>query len=464
MIRNSSRPRVLSAILLCLLLSFLLSFGGCAPLPKLETVPHPEESPTVIGPRGALPPGKQEAVLKNLGGGSEADLLSRHIALVESIGGSPLITGNKVTLLVDAPAAYQAMKKAIHGARDHVNLEFYLFADDEVGRRFADLLLEKQASGVQVNLLYDSAGSRETPPSFFQRLRDGGIQAVEFNPLDPAKARRKWLITERDHRKLLVVDGKTGFVGGINIAKVYSETSSGRFFGGRTNLPWRDTHVQMEGPAVAELQKLFLHAWARQNGPKPNPGNFFPPLHKAGDDLVQVIGSRPDEKYPVIYLAYLSAISGARKSVHLTNPYFVPDKQMVKAIREAARRGIDVKIVLPGSSDIGVIFYAGRSFYNELLKAGVKLYERKGVLLHAKTAVIDGVWSTVGSTNLELWSFTKNYEINTVVLHADFARQMEEVFLKDIADSQEVRLQDWEKRPLKEKAKEWIVRRFRRWL
>lgn len=438
--------------------------AGCASLPKLEEIPTPHESPTVIGPRGVLPPEKQEALLAQLDHKVETALLRKHVALVESIGGSPLVTGNKVTLLIDAPATYQAMIKAIRQARDHINLEVYLFADDEIGRTFADLLREKQGAGVQVNLLYDSLGSRRVPPSFFEELRRSGIQALEFNPIDPAKARRTWLLTRRDHRKILVVDGKAAFTGGINIAEIYSESSSGRLLGPKTKMPWRDTHVQIEGPAAAEFQKLFLDAWAEQHGPNLPARNYFPPLKKRGDDLVQVIANRPGEKKPAIYLMYLSAISRAEKSVHLTNPYFVPDKQMVKALKEAAGRGVDVKIILPGSSDSGVIFFAGRSFYTELLRAGVRLYERKGAMLHAKTAVVDGVWSTIGSTNLELWSFTRNYEVNTIILQEDFAAQMEELFARDAADSKEVHLEEWEKRPLKERIKEWFVRRVRRWL
>ncbi|HSR12152.1 MAG TPA: phospholipase D-like domain-containing protein, partial [Thermodesulfobacteriota bacterium] len=268
---------------------------------------------------------------------------------------------------------------------------------------------------------------------------------------------------ERDHRKILIVDGKVAFMGGINIAKVYSE-GSGKLFGGNTNLPWRDTHVRIEGPAVAEIQKLFLEAWAEQHGPKLESGQLFPRLDGKGDDLVQVVGNRPGEDTPKIYFMYFANIAWAERTVYLTNPYFVPDDRILDALKGAARRGVDVRILLPGSSDIGVIFYAGRSFYTELLKAGVRLYERKGVLLHAKTAVIDGVWSTVGSTNLEMWSFTRNFEANTIILNPGFAFEMEQLFFYDLADSKEVRLEEWERRPARERVKEWFIRRFRHWL
>ncbi len=458
-LRRSSLPRLL------FLLFAALAFEACASLPRVNEIPKPQTAPVVVGPKGELPPQKGAALLKKMEpDGAEGDFLKRHISLVESVGGSPLVTGNKVTLLVDGPATYQAMEKAIRGARDHINLDTYLFADDDIGKSFADLFLQKQAEGVQVNIIYDSVGCKQVSPSFYQRLRDAGVLALEFNPLNPVKARRTWLITERDHRKILVVDGKTAFTGGVNISDVYSEGSSGKLFAAKEKLPWRDTHVQIDGPAAAEFQRLFIENWVSQNGPDLPQRNYFPAQEKKGDDLVEVIGSKAGDRHPAIYVMYVSAILGAEKSIYLTNPYFAPDKQMVKALTDAARRGVDVRIVLPGSSDIGVIFFAGRSYYTHLLKAGVKLYERRGALLHAKTGVIDGVWSTIGSTNLEQWSFTRNHEVNTVLIGQDFASEMEALFTRDLEVSDEVSLDQWKKRSYREYLKEWAVRMFRRWL
>ncbi len=442
----------------------LLLFSACASLPKASEIPA-EKPPSVVGPGGELSPGKSEAVIKKVEKQAEnRTLIQQHLVLMESVSGAPLVTGNKITLLEDAPAAYASMKEAILKAHDHINLEVYLFADDDVGQAFADLLLQKQAEGVQVNIIYDSVGCKAVPVSFFERMREGGILALEFNPINPLKARTGYWVTNRDHRKILVVDGKIGFTGGINVAALRSEGSSGKLFGARVKMPWRDTHVRIEGPAAAELQKLFLDSWTRQKGPDLPPRNYFPPQEKKGDDVVQVLGNIPGEKDPAIYLMYVSAISHAQKSVHLTNPYFAPDEQMTKALKDAARRGVDVKIVLPGSSDIGIIFFAGRSFYTELLESGVKLYERKNVLLHAKTAVVDGAWTTIGSTNLELWSFARNYEVNSVILGEDIASELEAVFEKDLAGSKRVDLKEWEERPVRERMKEWGVRLFRHWL
>lgn len=462
--------------LLFLCLFSLFTLGACASLPKVEEVQAPSQTktpPTIVGPQGELSPKKSQALMKRLERkAGVTDILQQDITLMESIGGGPLVIGNKATLLIDGPATYAAMMKAIQEAKDHINFEAYIFSEDETGRAFADLLLQKQSEGVQVNLIYDSVGCKDVPPPFFQHLRDGGVRTLEFNPLNPLEARGKWLLIERDHRKMLIVDGRVAFTGGVNISEVYSkgsltrylEGSSRGYLGGNARAPWRDTHVQIEGPAVAEFQKLFLDTWAREKGPELPPRNYFPALKKEGNDLVRVVGSRPSKNNPTTYLMYLSAIAHAENFIHLTSSYFVPNNAMIKALREAAQRGVDVKIILPGTTDLGFIFFAGRSFYTPLLKAGVKLYERRGAVLHAKTAVIDGVWSTIGSTNLDLWSFMRNDEVNTVILGQDFAAEMEAMFTKDVENSNPVLLEEWKERPLSERLKEWFTRLFRYWL
>ena len=230
------------------------------------------------------------------------------------------------------------------------------------------------------------------------------------------------------------------------------------------NLAWRDTDVQIEGPAVAEFQKLFLDTWKRNNGPKLPEKNYFPALQKAGNELVRVIGSTPGEKNRATYMTYVSAFTFASDSIHMTNSYFIPDGQTLKALTDAARRGVDVKIILPAKSDSGLAFYAARSHYSQLLKSGVKLYERRRSMLHAKTAVIDGVWSSVGSTNMDRWSFLRNDEINAVILGRDFAVQMEELFRKDLDNSDEIDLQKWKRRSLGERMKELFSRSMGYWL
>ncbi|RPJ02040.1 MAG: cardiolipin synthase B, partial [Deltaproteobacteria bacterium] len=269
--------------LLSLCLFSLLTFNSCASFPRIEDYGplSADGDPKIIGPKGQLSPKISKAIMDRLKGQVEpTDILQRHTLLMEVVSGSPLVTGNKVTLLIDGPATYDAMFKVIRSAKDHINFETFIFEDDEVGRRFAEVLLEKQAEGVQVNLIYDSVGCLNTPAAFFQRLRDGGVQAREFNPINPLKMRGKgWMLNQRDHRKILVVDGKVAFTGGVNISKVYSSSSSGSLSrdqkGDLIQHSWRDTHVQIEGPAVAEFQKLFLETWAREKGPESD-RNYFP--------------------------------------------------------------------------------------------------------------------------------------------------------------------------------------------
>jgi cardiolipin synthase len=327
-----------------------------------------------------------------------------------------------------------------------------------------------------VNIIYDGRGGFRTPAAFFQRLRDAGIQVLAFNPVNPLKARKSWGLAHPDHRKILIVDGKVVFTGGINISAVYSSSLSGRsrLSGGsrlsgvkpgkKAPIPWRDTDVQIEGPVVAEFQKLFLETWQLQKGPKLSGRNYFPEQKAAGNALVRAVGSSPGESNRLTFVLYVVAIMFSERSLHVTNAYFVPDAETVKALRDAAGRGVDVKLVLPGNTDTSLTLSAGRYHYSELLHSGVKLYERRDVLLHAKTAVIDNVWSTVGSTNMDFWSFSSNDEVNAVILNKEFALEMEKMFAGDIAASHEIRLEEWEKRPWFNRIKEWIAHRFERWL
>ena len=465
--------KMINLFLLFLLLPSILSLSGCAPLPnvsqKIQDGPFTQQSPQILSAKGLLSPKQSKALMERLQRSVDpTDMLQRYNAVIESVSESPLTKGNKVTLLVDGPATYAAMFKAIRNAKDHINLETFIMEDiianDETGLKLADLLLQKQAEGVQVNLLYDSVGSYSTPASFFQRLRDGGIQVAEFNPINPLKARGKWRLAKSDHRKILIVDGKVAFTGGVNISQVYSSGLSGRGEHDKTRIPWRDTDVQIEGPAVAEFQKLFLDTWQRQKGARISERNYFPDLKEEGNTLVGVVGSSPGETNRITFILYVSAITFSEHSLHMTNAYFVPDHQTVDALTEAAKRGVDVKIILPGTSDSSLTQYAGEYYYSELLKSGVKLYRRQKVLLHAKTLVIDGIWSTVGSTNMDFWSFSTNDEVNAVILSRKFAMEMEKMFAKDLAESDEIRWKDWENRPLLSKVRERLYHLLSHWL
>jgi cardiolipin synthase len=456
-------------ILFLLSVSILGISSGCATLPnvseKIDAAPTAQEPRQIASAKGMLSPKQSKVIMDRLKRSVDpTDHLERYTVVVESVTESPLTKGNKVTLLADGQAAYAAMFKAMQSARDHINLETFIIDADDVGRKFSDLLLKKQAEGVQVNLIYDSVGSFTNPSSFFQRLRDGGVQVVEFNPVNPFKAHGNWLLAHLDHRKILIVDGKIAITGGINISSVYSSKLSGRDEDEGTPLPWRDTDVQIEGPAVAEFQKLFLDTWSKQNGPKLSERDYYPKMKEDGNALVRVIGSTPGSDNRITFIVYVAAITFAEHSIHLTNAYFIPDDQILKAFTDAARRGVDVKIILPGTTDSTLALYAARYNYSELLESGVKIYERRNALLHAKTAVIDGVWSTVGSTNLDYWSLLNDDEVNAVVLSREFAAEMEKTFAKDLLESHQIKWEEWKERPLFSKMREWFAHLFVHWL
>ena len=396
----------------------------------------------------------------------DTQIFDRHLAREEAIVGSPLTTGNKVRLLLDGPATYQAMYTAILAAKDHINLETYILDDDEVGQRFAQALIDKQQHGVQVNLIHDSVGTIGTPAAFFKRLTDSGIQVLEFNPINPLTARKGWELNQRDHRKLLVVDGSIAFLGGINISSVYSGGSFGKITHSHSDgtPAWRDTDLQLQGPVVAELQKLFLATWKDQKGAPLAARNYFPKPQTVGRQVVRAIGSAPDEPVSLIYATLLSAIRSAETRIYLTNAYFAPDPQLLSALELAAKRGVDVQLILPSKSDSWLVFHAGRSYYTQLLDAGVKIHERRGVILHSKTALIDGVWTTVGSTNLDWRSFLHNYELNAVVLGTEFGDQVQTMFDADLAASNPITPEQWHRRELDLRVKEVFARIWAYWL
>jgi len=256
------------------------------------------------------------------------------------------------------------------------------------------------------------------------------------------------------------------FLGGINISSVYSGGSSRRRAqpGPEENLPWRDTDLQIEGPVVAEFQKLFLDVWQAQHGEPLALRDSYPELKPQGNEVVRAIGSSLDDPFSLIYVTLLSAISSAETEVWLTNAYFVPDPQLLAALKAAAARGVDVRLVLPGSTDSALVFHAGRSYYEQLLQDGEIVFERRDALMHSKTAVIDGVWSTVGSTNLDWRSFLHNQEVNAVVLGTEFGDRMRAAFESDVAQSEQITLEQWRRRSGVLHLKEALGRLWQYWL
>jgi cardiolipin synthase len=442
---------------------------ACASLPTVDpdkAKAQATSTPAVQSVNGALPAARANALLAKRWNKSTLDL-KQQAALEETATGVPLVAGNQVKLLFDGPVTMTEMMKAIGAARNNINFETYIFDQDALGDKFADLLIEKQKAGVVVNIIYDSVGTIAVPQAFFDRMRAAGIHLIAYNPVNPAKVRGNgWKVNNRDHRKMLIVDGKVGFTGGINISDTYAKSSPFRSKSRpRTekDVGWRDTHVRVEGPAVQAMQWLFIQHWTGQDADDLREAEYFPTPVIAGDKLMRVLGSEPGGRYE-IYKAMLLAFQEAKKSIYITCAYFVPDEQTVDALVAAAKRGVDVRVVLPSVSDSGLVFNAGRAFYDRLLASGVKIHELKLAVLHAKTVVIDGVWSTVGSANIDQRSFMHNAEVNVIVLGEPFGREMENAFREDLRNSNEVTLRAWRDRPMITRMKEWISQVWDYWL
>jgi cardiolipin synthase A/B len=349
------------------------------------------------------------------------------------------------------------MFAAMAAARDHINLETYILEDGEIGERLATLLGKKIDEGVKVNVIYDAVGSITTPPEYFERLSALGVAVCKFNPASYLAK-----LNNRDHRKILVVDGRVAFTGGINISAAYATSSwHARVTPGReTKEGWRDTQVRVEGPVVEGFQRLFLDSWALQDCGPAGKAAYFPRLAPSGTTAMRVVSADPLEGESEMYAQLLAAIGRARSRVWLTFGYFVPDAAMKRALIDAARRRVDVRLVVPGYSDFWAPVYAGRSHYADLLSAGVHIHEWREALMHAKTAVIDSAWSSIGSTNLDWRSFAHNYEADLVVQDAAFAQEMEKRYRRDMAAAVEIDPAAWKMRGLGQKVKEWFARRW----
>ena len=330
------------------------------------------------------------------------------------------------------------MLQTIEKATETIHLEMYIFRSDQTGWCFADALAKKATEGVVVKLIYDSLGSLTSSEEMFLTMEKAGVEIFEYHPIAPWNP--GWRLRKRDHRKILVVDGRCGFVGGINIGDEYTASDDGEE-------GWRDTHIKLEGPAVRELQQIFLSTWVKNKKAKSTPHpSYYPDLPPVGDLPVSLVSSQGMKGKNQIKQAYLDAIRRAEERICITNSYFVPPPSVLREIKLAARRGVQVFILVPQKSDVPLIDYACRALYTKLLRWGVRIFEWERSILHAKTAVIDGHWSTVGSYNMDQLSFAYNLEVNVVVKGKGFGKEMEAMFWEDLKQSREVLAQEWTRR------------------
>jgi cardiolipin synthase A/B len=397
----------------------------------------------------------------------DGDALQQQYDLQRTLSASPIVFGNRVTLLPSGADAFRAIFKAIGEAKKSINLEYFILADVQSdGVRLSDLLLARLRAGVKVNMVYDAFGSRNAPATFFAAVRRAGANVIEFNPLDPLTVKVGWSPNDRDHRKIAVIDGRIGFTGGINLDTAYENPPSANVpaDGDTSKAYWLDTAVQIEGPAVAELQKLFFGTWQGQKGPVLDPAAYFPPLARQGVQTIRIVGSSPGDHQPLYYASLLTAMRSARQRVWLCSGYFVPPHQERKELHRIARAGLDVRIIAPAFSDVKSAVYAARAAYGDLLQAGARIYEVHGAVLHAKLAVVDDTWTVVGSSNLDRRSVVFNNEVDTVILGHNTAGQVEGVMRRYMADGHEVNSDKWEHRSVGERLDELKARIWQYWM
>ena len=374
------------------------------------------------------------------------------------------VEGNQLRLLRNGSAAYPEMLAAIDSAEQQILLEMYWFGSDVIGQKFAAALGAAAKRGVEVSIIFDAVGSVGASGEMFAELSRAGARVIEFNPIAPWKRRfRLSRLTRRDHRKILVVDGKTGFTGGINIADYWLPREEG-------GAGWRDDMLRIDGPAVAGLSDCFARVWGRLHGRKLRVPDFLlqppPPESSRRGRLpaVRVLGQRFLRTQRQISRAYLHYVRRAERRIFIANSYFVPDRRVLRALAQAARRGVEVSIIVPGQSDVDIVRHASRAVWGRLLRAGVRIFEWDESVLHAKTAVIDGLWSTIGTFNFDYMSLRMNLEVNVSVLDTRFAGRLEASFLEDFELCREVSLVDFRFRPLGQRLLEYLAYRLRKFL
>jgi cardiolipin synthase len=435
------------AFLACLLLA------SCAGVPVFEESVIRDGVPSeirIVGARGPLSSRQSKAVLGRLAAEApDAGALERHLALEQAVAESPLFAGNQVRILRDGQQTFPAMFDAIRAAQHYLYLEYYIFENvSSEGEQLVDLLVAKAQSGVQIDVIYDGIGSLGTPSEFLSRLQAAGIRLVEFNPPTSLGERGVFSINDRDHRKMLIADGGLVILGGVNLSSTYQSgpaAANGRSQSQPQEV-WHDTDLQITGPVVGELEMLFREHWSEQQGPPLVAPTAPPGTDIEGREIVRIIGSAPRRFKSRYYVTVLSAIRNAESTIWITASYFVPTYQEEHDLIRAARRGVDVRLLLPSHTDSSPALQVQHSHYSELLRAGVKIYEREDGILHSKTIVIDKVWSITGSSNFDHRSILFNDEVDAVVLGRDTGERLVDLFQQDLKQARQIDLDAWRTR------------------
>ena len=372
------------------------------------------------------------------------------IRLLKNIDNTPLLGGNDVSFFTNAMDKYEKMLDDIENAKHHIHVEYFIFADDKIGNIIKDALIKKALQGVEVRIIYDGFGSRKTKKAFWEEMRKAGIEAEPFLKLAIPKLSSR--LNYRNHRKIVVIDGCIGYVGGINIAD--------RYLHGLDWGPWRDTHVRIEGKGVQGLQSVFLIGWHFVTQTLITSRDYFPELPSFGNISLQTVNSGPLRDEQEITLGIMQAIYDAKKSVFIQTPYFIPPESMSQALQAAAKRGLDVRIMVSGKSDVPLVQLASRSFFQEMLQSGVKVYKYEAGFLHSKMMVFDNSLTLIGSVNFDFRSFEHNFEVEAFIYDVEVAKEASSIFIQDQHSSQIISLRNWMKRSKWQKFIESIMRLF----
>jgi len=359
--------------------------------------------------------------------------------------GPPLTPGNRVDTLLNGDQIFPAMLKAIREATRSIDFETYIYWSGAVGKEFADALSERAKAGVKVHILVDWVGSQKMDEDMLQGMANAGVEIRKYHALHWFTLDR---LNNRTHRKILVTDGRVGFTGGVGIADEWSGHAQDKDH-------WRDTHFRVEGPAVAQMQAAFNDNWVKVSGKVLDGDDYFPPQQAAGDLPAQMFSSSPDGGADSMHLMYLLSVAAATKSIDLSMAYFVPDDLALDALHAALKRGVRVRIIMPGPiTDASVVRHASRALWGDILAAGAQIYEYQPTMYHCKVLVVDGLWVSVGSTNFDNRSFRLNDEANLNVYDRDFAARQTADFEADLGRSRPITFDEWNSRPWTEKAKE----------
>jgi cardiolipin synthase len=366
---------------------------------------------------------------------------------IEAYTDAPIVGGNRIEVLLNGDETFPSMLREIRSAKSTITFAQYLYEDGSIAHELAQAFAERCRAGVKVDILLDSLGANRAPSDIIAIMKDAGCHMEYFHRVEAEGIIFPWKLLRynyRSHRRILVIDGRIGFTGGYGISEAWTGN-------GRTPEHWRDTNARIEGPVVKFLQAAFAESWLETTGIVIGGNGYFPRLEPVGNLPAQIVRSSPAGGSFQNYMLFLLSINSAKKSIFITNPYFIPDDVMSEALLKAAGRGVRVVVLAPGKIDSQLTYTASRGHYGPLLLGGVQIFEYQASLMHAKTMVVDGIWATIGSTNLDNRSFALNQEVNLTIYDSSVARRLEEVFQEDLKYSKQVTYQEWQSRSILER-------------